>query len=66
MTNLHKASVEKSERKRPLGVARSRYEDNIKMDVKEIGWEVVDWMHLAQDSDQWRAAMNTAINLRGP
>jgi len=41
----------KTEGKRPLGRPRRRWEDNIRKDLKEIGWEVVDWMHLAQDRD---------------
>jgi hypothetical protein len=40
--------------KRPLGRPRRKWEDNIKIDFREIGWEVVDWIHLAQDRDQWR------------
>jgi hypothetical protein len=43
---------------------RRTWEDNIKMDLREIGWEVVDWMHLAQDRDQWQALVNTVMNLR--
>jgi hypothetical protein len=39
--------------KRPLGTSRLRWEDNIGMDLREIGWEGVDWMHLAQDKNQW-------------
>jgi hypothetical protein len=42
------------QRKRPLARHRRRWEDNIKMDVKEIGWEGVDWIHVVQDTDQWR------------
>jgi hypothetical protein len=41
--------VGKPERKRPLGRPRRRWEDNIRMDLREVGWERVDWMHLAQD-----------------
>jgi hypothetical protein len=41
-------------------------EDNIKIDLKEIGWEGVDWMHLTQDRDQWRNLVNTVMNLRVP
>jgi hypothetical protein len=44
--------VRKSKRKRPLVRPRRRWEDNIRMNLREIGWEVVDWMHLAQDRDQ--------------
>jgi hypothetical protein len=39
--------------------------DNIKMDLREIGWDGVDWMDMAQDRDQWRALVNTVLNLRG-
>jgi hypothetical protein len=41
-----------------------RKEDNIRMDIMEVGWEGVDWMHLAQDRDQWRVFVNTVINFR--
>jgi hypothetical protein len=40
--------------------------DNIKMSLREIGWDGVDWIELAQDRDQWRALVNTAMNLRVP
>jgi hypothetical protein len=63
MRNEYKILVGKPEGKRPLGSPRRRWEDNIRIDVREIGWEVVDWIHLAQDSDQWRA---TVMNLRIP
>jgi hypothetical protein len=43
---------------------RHRWENNIKMDLKEIGWGGRDWIDLAQDRDQWRALVNTAMNLR--
>jgi transposase len=49
--------------KRPLGRPRRRWVDNIKMDLREIGW---DWIDLAQDGDQWRALLNTVMNLRVP
>jgi hypothetical protein len=58
-----KMLVGKPEGKRPLGKPRCRLEDNIRMDIWEIGWEVVDWIHLAQDRAQWQALMNTVINL---
>jgi hypothetical protein len=51
--------VGKLERERQLGRPRHRWKDNIKMGIREIGWEGVDWMHLAQDGDQWRAVTNT-------
>jgi hypothetical protein len=40
--------------------------DNIKMDVREIGWDSMDWIYLAQDRDQWRALVNTVMKLRVP
>jgi hypothetical protein len=54
------------EGKRPVGRRKRRWEDNIRMDLRETGWQGVDWMHLAQDRNQWRALMNTVINLRFP
>jgi hypothetical protein len=54
------------EGKRPLGRHRRWWEDNIKMDVREIGWGAMDWIDLAQDRDQWRALVNTVVNLRVP
>jgi hypothetical protein len=61
-----KILVGKPERKRPLGITRCRWEDNIKMDVREIGWDVNDCINLAQDRDQWRTIVNTVMNLRVP
>jgi hypothetical protein len=57
--------VGKPEGKRPLGRPRRRWVDNIKMDLREIGWDDVDW-NLAQDREQCRALMNTVMNLRVP
>ena len=51
-------------RKRPLGRSRSRWEDNIKMDLQEVGCRGVDWIELAQDRDKWRALVNEEMNLR--
>jgi hypothetical protein len=48
----------------PLWRHRHKWEDNIKMDVREIGWGGKDWIHLAQNRDQWRVVVNTAGNLR--
>jgi hypothetical protein len=56
--------VGKPEGKRPLGRPRHRWEDNIKMDLREIELGGMDWIDLAQDRDQWRALVNTAMNLR--
>jgi hypothetical protein len=52
--------------KRPLGRSRRSWVDNIKMDLREIGWDVVDWIDMVQDRDQWRALVNTVMNLRVP
>jgi hypothetical protein len=64
--NVYKVLVGKPEGKRPLGRARRRWVDNIKMDVGEIGWDGMDWIDLAQDRDQLRAIVNTVMNLRVP
>jgi hypothetical protein len=64
--NAYKILVGKLERKRPLGRPRRRWEDNIKMDHREIGLGGMDWIDLAQDRDQWRALVNTVMNLRVP
>jgi hypothetical protein len=52
--------------KKPLGRLRSRWVDNIKMLLLEIGWGSVDWIGLAQDRDKWRALVNVVMNLRVP
>jgi hypothetical protein len=54
------------EGKRPLGRPRRRWLDNIKMDLREIGWDGGDWIDLAKDRDQWRALVNAVMNLRVP
>jgi hypothetical protein len=56
--------VGKPEGKRPLGRPRRRWVDNIKMDFGETRWDGMDWIDLAQDRDQWRALVNTAMNLQ--
>jgi hypothetical protein len=58
--------IGKPKGKRPLGKPRRRWEDNIRMNLREVWWEGVDWMHLAQYRDQWRAVVNTVMNLRVP
>jgi hypothetical protein len=58
--------VGKPERKRPLGRQRRRWVDNIKMDLREIGWDGRDWIELAQDRDQWRALVKTVMNFQVP
>jgi hypothetical protein len=58
--------VGKLEGKRPLGRPRRRWADSIKIDLREIGWGGMDWIDLAQDREQWRALVNTVMNLRVP
>jgi hypothetical protein len=62
--NAYMILVGKPEGKKPLGRPRRRWTDNIKMDLREIGWDGIDWIDLAQDRDQWRALVSTLINLR--
>jgi hypothetical protein len=64
--NAYRILVRKPEGKRQLGRPRRRWVDNIKMDLREIGWAVMNWIDLAQDMDQWRALVNTVMNLRVP
>jgi hypothetical protein len=58
--------VGRPEGRRPLGRPRRRWKDNMKMDLREIGFGDVDWIHLAQDRDRWQALVNTVMNLRFP
>jgi hypothetical protein len=60
----YSALVGKPEGRRPLGRPRRRWEDNIKMDLLEVGWEGADWIDLAQDKDRWRALVYMVMNLR--
>ncbi|KAJ4443767.1 hypothetical protein ANN_05545 [Periplaneta americana] len=62
--NAHRVLVGRPEGKRPLGRPRRRWEDNIKMDLREVGYDGIDWINLAQDRDQWRAYVRAAMNLR--
>jgi hypothetical protein len=55
-----------SQTERPLGRPKRWRVDNIKMDLIEIGWDGMDWINLAQDRDQWRALLNTVMNLGVP
>jgi hypothetical protein len=61
--NAYKIFVGKSERKTPLGMPRHRWEDNIRMDLREIRWKYVYWMHVAHDRNQLRALVNAVMNL---
>jgi hypothetical protein len=62
----YRVLVRKPERKRPLGRPRRRWEDNIRMDLQEVGCGCVDWIGLAQDRDRWRVLVSAVMNLRVP
>jgi hypothetical protein len=64
--NASRVLVRKTEEKRPLRRPKRRWVDNIKTDLREIGWDSMDWIDLTQDRDHWRAVVNTAMNLRVP
>jgi hypothetical protein len=64
--NANRLLVGKPEGKRPLGRPRRRWEDNIRMDLGEVGWGDVDWIGQAQDRNRWRALVNSVLNLRAP
>jgi hypothetical protein len=64
--NAYRILVGKPEGKRLLGRPRRKWVDNIKMDFREIVWDVMDWNDLAQDRDRWKALVNTVVNLRVP
>jgi hypothetical protein len=61
---VYRVLVGKLEGKRPLGRQRRRWEDNIRMDLQEVGCVGVDWIGLGQKKDRWRALMNAVMNLR--
>ena len=63
---MYRVLVGKSERRRSLRRPRRRWEDNIRMDLREVRCGCVDWMELAQDGDRWRALMSAVMNLRVP
>jgi hypothetical protein len=65
-SNIYRILVGKPEGMRPLGRLRRRWADNKKINLREIGWDGMDWIDLAQDRDQWRALMNEVMNLRVP
>jgi hypothetical protein len=64
--NACRILVGKPEGKKPLGRLRHRWVDNIKVELGELGWDGMDWIDLAQDRDQWRALVNTVMNLWVP
>jgi len=63
---LYRLLVMKPEGKRPLGRPRRRWEDNIKMDLQEVGCGGMDWIELAHDRDSWRELVSTVMNIRVP
>ena len=63
---MYRVLVGKPGGKRPLGRPRLRWEDNIKMDLQEVGCGGMEWIDLAQDRDRWRAVVNAVMNLRVP
>ena len=65
-TDLYRVLVGKPEVKRPLGRPRRRWEDNIKVDLQEVGCGGMDWIEKAQDRDRWRAFVNAVMNLQVP
>jgi hypothetical protein len=64
--NAYRILVGKPEGKRPLGRPRHRWVYNIQIYLREIGWDGLDWMDLAQDRDEWRDLVNTVMNLQVP
>jgi hypothetical protein len=64
--NAYRTLVVKPEGKKPLGRLRCRWVDSLKLDLREIGWDGMDWIDLALDRDQWRALVNTVMNIRVP
>jgi hypothetical protein len=64
--NAYRLLMGKPERTKPLGRPRRKWVDNIRMDLGEVGWSVVDWSDLAQDRNRWRALVNSVLNLQVP
>jgi len=63
---VYRVLVGKPEERRPVGRPRFRLEDNIRMDLREVGFGCVEWMELAQDKDSWPALVSTVMNIRFP
>jgi hypothetical protein len=64
--NVYRILMGKPEGKSTLGRRRHRWQDNSRMDLREIGWGGMDWINLAQDRNQWRALVNMVMNLQVP
>ena len=63
---VYRDMVGKPEGKKPLGRPRSRWKENMKMDLQEVGCECIDWIKLAQDRDMWRALVSVEMNIGVP
>jgi hypothetical protein len=63
---VYRILVGRPEGRRSLGRPRRRWEDNIKMDLQEVGWGAMDWIDMALDRDMWRAVVSAVMNLRVP
>ena len=66
LRNAYRILVGKPEGKRPLGMPRRRWEDNIRMDLREVGCDPGEWIYLTEDRDQWRAYVRAVMNLLVP
>jgi hypothetical protein len=66
MRNVYKILIGKPEGERPRERPRRRCEDNVRVDLREIGWKGVDWIRMDRDRDQWRPLVDTEMNLRLP
>jgi hypothetical protein len=62
--SAYRILVGRPEGRRPLGRPKRRWEDNIKIDLQEVGWAAMDWIELTQDRDRWLALVNAVMNLR--
>ena len=63
---MYRVMVGKADGRRPLGRPRQKWEDNIRMDLQELGYGVMNWIELAQDRDRWRGFVSVVMNLRVP
>jgi hypothetical protein len=63
---VNRILVGKPKGKRPLGIPRRRWRDNIRIDLQEVGCGAMDWIELAEDRDRWRVLVNAVMNLRVP
>jgi hypothetical protein len=64
--SAYRVLMGRPEGRRPLGRPRRRWEDNIKMDLQEVGWDGMAWIDMTQDKERWRALVSAVMNLRVP